>query len=138
MLAFSPLLLVVPMASLKLPQPRDRFNFRVCHDFTLYKPMKTPEQCQSMVDIRAEIDRLDRQVVALLGQRFAYVKAASKFKTSETTVRAPERLQAMLQQRRVWAEEEGLDADVIEKMYQDLVNHFIDEEMKHWKQSEMK
>jgi isochorismate pyruvate lyase len=43
----------------------------------------------------------------------------------------------MLQQRRVWAEEEGLDADVIEKMYQDLVNHFIDEEMKHWKQSEI-
>ena len=100
--------------------------------------MKTPDQCESMVDIRAEIDRLDRQVVALLGQRFAYVKAASKFKTSETTVRAPERLQAMLQQRRVWAEEEGLDADVIEKMYQDLVNHFINEEMKHWKQSKIK
>ncbi len=99
--------------------------------------MKTPDQCESLVDIRAEIDRLDRQVVALLGQRFAYVKAASKFKTSETTVRAPERLQAMLQQRRVWAEEEGLDADVIEKMYQDLVNHFIAEEMKHWKQSEI-
>lgn len=97
--------------------------------------MKSPEQCESMTDIRAEIDRLDRQVLALLGQRFAYVKAASKFKTSETTVRAPERLQAMLQQRRVWAEEEGLNADAIEKMYQDLVNHFIDEEMKHWKQS---
>ncbi len=100
--------------------------------------MKTPGQCESVVDIRAEIDRLDRQVVVLLGQRFAYVKAASKFKTSETTVRAPERLQVMLQQRRVWAEEEGLDADVIEKMYQDLVNHFIAEEIKHWKQSEIK
>ena len=100
--------------------------------------MKTPDQRESMVDIRAEIDRLDRQVLALLGQRFAYVKAASKFKTSETTVRAPERLQAMLQQRRVWAEEEGLNADAIEKLYQDLVNHFIDEEMKHWKQSEVK
>ena len=97
--------------------------------------MKSPEHCESMTDIRTEIDRLDRQVLALLGQRFAYVKAASKFKTSETTVRAPERLQAMLQQRRVWAEEEGLNADAIEKMYQDLVNHFIDEEMKHWKQS---
>jgi isochorismate pyruvate lyase len=99
--------------------------------------MKTPDQYESMVDIRAEIDRLDRHIVALLGQRFAYVKAASKFKTSETTVRAPERLQAMLQQRRIWAEEEGLDADVIEKMYRDLVNHFINEEMKHWKQSEI-
>jgi isochorismate pyruvate lyase len=96
--------------------------------------MKTPNQCENMADIRAEIDRLDRQVIALLGQRFDYVKAASKFKTSEATVRAPERFQAMLQQRRVWAEAEGLNADVIEKMYQDLVNHFIDEEMKHWKQ----
>lgn len=97
--------------------------------------MKTPNQCKNMADIRAEIDRLDRQIVALLGQRFAYVKSASKFKTSEITVKAPERFNAMLEQRRVWAEEEGLNADAIEKMYRDLVNHFIDEEMNHWKRS---
>ncbi|WP_088892159.1 isochorismate lyase [Leptolyngbya ohadii] len=99
--------------------------------------MKTPDQCENMVDIRAEIDRLDRQVVALLGQRFAYVKAASQFKLNESSVKAPERFQAMLEQRRVWAEEEGLNADAIEKMYRDLVNHFIDEEMKHWQQSKV-
>lgn len=97
--------------------------------------MKTPDRCENMVDIRAEIDRLDRQVIALLGQRFTYVKAASKFKSSAASVKAPERFQAMLEQRRVWAEEEGLNADAIEKMYRDLVNHFIDEEMKHWQQS---
>lgn len=97
--------------------------------------MKTPNQCESMADIRSEIDRLDHQVIELLGQRFAYVKTASKFKTTEANVKAPERLDAMLQQRRVWAKEEGLSADAIEKMYQDLVNHFIDLEMKHWKQS---
>ncbi|MBW4472246.1 MAG: isochorismate lyase [Stenomitos rutilans HA7619-LM2] len=97
--------------------------------------MKVPDECANMAEIRAEIDRLDRQLIALLGQRFAYVKAASKFKTSETTVRAPDRLQAMLKQRRLWAEAEGLNADAIEKMYQDLVNHFTDEEMKHWKQN---
>jgi isochorismate pyruvate lyase len=34
--------------------------------------------------------------------------------------------------RRDWAENEGLNADAIEKMYSDLVNHFIAEEMKHW------
>jgi len=99
--------------------------------------MKTSDECENMADIRAEIDRLDRQVVALLGQRFAYVRAASKFKTSKTTVRAPERFQAMLKQRRIWAEEEGLNADAIEKMYQYLVNHFTDEEMKHWQQSKI-
>lgn len=95
--------------------------------------MKKPDECENLGDIRAEIDCLDRQVIALLGQRFAYVKAASKFKTSETSVRAPERFQAMLQQRRTWAEEEGLNPDAIEKLYQDLVNHFIEEEIQHWK-----
>lgn len=98
--------------------------------------MKTPDECENMLDIRAEIERLDRQIIALLGQRFAYVKAASKFKTSQASVKAPERFEAMLKQRRVWADEEGLNADVIEKMYRDLVNHFINEEMKHWQQSE--
>jgi isochorismate pyruvate lyase len=96
--------------------------------------MKTPDQCQSINDIRAAIDRLDRQVIVLLGQRSAYVKAAAKFKTSETTVKSPERVQTMLKQRRIWAEEEGLNADMIETVYQVLVNHFIDEEMKQWKQ----
>jgi isochorismate pyruvate lyase len=98
--------------------------------------MKTPDECENMLDIRAEIDRLDHQIIALLGQRFAYVKAASKFKISQTSVKAPERFEAMLKQRRVWADEEGLNADVIEKMYRDLVNHFINEEMKHWQRSE--
>jgi isochorismate pyruvate lyase len=97
--------------------------------------MKTPDECENMLDIRAEIDRLDRQVIALLGQRFAYVKAASKFKTTETDVKAPERFQAMLKQRRIWADEEGLNANAIESLYRDLVNHFIQEEMKHWQQS---
>jgi isochorismate pyruvate lyase len=94
--------------------------------------MKLPEECKNITDIRVEIDQLDHQVIALLGQRFTYVKAASKFKTDVTSVKAPERFQAILQQRRAWAEEAGLNPDAIEKMYADLVNHFIEEEIKYW------
>ncbi|MCU0569459.1 MAG: isochorismate lyase [Oculatellaceae cyanobacterium Prado106] len=97
--------------------------------------MKSPDQCENIADIRAEIDRLDRQVIALLGQRLSYVKAAAQFKTSETSVKAPERFQTMLQQRRTWAEEEGLNGDAIANLYSDLVNHFITEELNHWQQS---
>ncbi|MGX1175423.1 isochorismate lyase [Pseudomonas sp. R151218B TE3479] len=91
-----------------------------------------PSECVSMEDIRGEIDALDQAVIKLLGKRFQYVLAASKFKTSATSVRAPERFKAMLATRREWAEAEGLSPDAIEKMYSDLVNHFIAEEMKHW------
>jgi isochorismate pyruvate lyase len=94
--------------------------------------MKKPEECADMGDIREEIDQIDQQIIQLLGQRFGYVKAASKFKTSEMSVKAPERLQSMLQQRRIWASEAGINPEVIEKMYRDLVNYFIEEEMKQW------
>lgn len=91
-----------------------------------------PENCSGMDDIRIEIDNMDRDIIAILGKRFEYVKAAAKFKTSETSVRAPDRFKAMLEQRRVWASSEGLSPDAIEKMYRDLVNHFIKEEMSKW------
>ena len=66
--------------------------------------MKTPDECANMEDIRAEIDRIDQEVIALLGVRFQYVQAAAKFKSSRESVKAPERFTAMLRQRRVWAE----------------------------------
>ena len=105
--------------------------------FGLWSTMKyqnniEPENCSGMEDIRVEIDNMDRFIIAILSKRFEYVKAASKFKTSETSVRAPERFKAMLEQRRVWASSEGLSPDAIEKMYRDLVNYFINEEMSKW------
>ena len=95
--------------------------------------MKSPEECTNLAEIRAEIDAIDQQVIALLGQRFGYVKAAARYKTSETSVRAPERQEAMLKQRRIWAEGAGLDPDVIEGLYRDLVAYFISAEMAHWR-----
>lgn len=85
-----------------------------------------------MEDIRRDIDTLDQAIVQLLGRRFQYVVAASKFKTSAASVRASDRFDAMLMTRRNWAMEAGLSPDAIEKMFRDLVNHFIAEEMKHW------
>jgi isochorismate pyruvate lyase len=97
---------------------------------------KRPEECNSIDDIRAEIDRIDRQIVALIGERAGYVQAATKFKTSAAGVRAVERFEAMLHQRRAWAEEQGLDPDMIEKLYRDMVNHFVQQEMAHWEQEQ--
>ena len=97
-----------------------------------YQNKVEPENCSGMEDIRFEIDDMDRDIIAILGKRLEYVKAASKFKTNETSVRAPDRFKAMLEQRRNWAISEGVNPDVIEKMYRDLVNHFINEEMSKW------
>jgi isochorismate pyruvate lyase len=91
-----------------------------------------PEKCAGMEDIRREIDALDQAVITLLGRRFQYVLAASKFKTTAASVLASERFNTMLVTRRDWATEVGLSPDAIEKMFRDLVTHFIAEEMTHW------
>jgi isochorismate pyruvate lyase len=96
--------------------------------------VKLPAESTGLQDIRAEIDRIDRQIIILIGERAWYVQAAAKFKTSTADVKATERFEALLRQRRAWAKEEGLEPDMIKKLYRDLVNRFIKREMAHWKQ----
>jgi len=46
-----------------------------------FENQKEPAECSGMEDIRTEIDRLDKSIIALIGKRFLYVQAAAKFKT---------------------------------------------------------
>jgi isochorismate pyruvate lyase len=89
----------------------------------------SPDECATMSDIRTEIDVIDRGIISLIGQRSKYIEAAVKFKTADVTVRSPEQIKTMLQQRREWANAEGVDPDIIEKVYTDLVNHFIQSDL---------
>ena len=95
--------------------------------------MKDPDECANLHEVREEIDVIDREVIDALSKRFQYVIAAARFKTSEASVRAPDRFHAMLQKRREWAKESGLNPDVVENIYRDLVNYYIEEELKHYK-----
>ena len=92
----------------------------------------TPQACTGLDDIRAEIDQIDQAMIRLIGTRRQYVLAATRFKTDATAVSAPERVKTMLEKRRQWATENGVQPDLIEKLYSDLVHHFMKEEMQHW------
>ena len=95
--------------------------------------MPLAADCKSLDEVRAEIDRIDRAILALLGERAAYVHAAARFKSSEAEVAAPERQAAMLHARREWAREEDLDPDFVEDLYRRLVAYFVERERTHWR-----
>ena len=92
--------------------------------------MKSPAECNSIEDVRAAIDAIDHEVVKALGLRALYVKAITRFKKTKEDVQAPARQAAVISQRRAWAAEEGLDPEVVEKIYRLLINHFVAEELK--------
>jgi isochorismate pyruvate lyase len=92
--------------------------------------MKQPKECTSITDVRNEIDGIDQQIVELIGKRFQYVKEIIRFKKNEDDVLAKKRYDEVFQLRRQWAEQQGVNPDVIEEIYKTMVHHFIDEQMK--------
>ena len=98
--------------------------------------MKKPDTCTTIEEVRGQIDSLDEQIIGLIGKRGEYVVAASKFKTDEAGVRAPERVRALIMSRKEMAAKAGLDPDVIGDVYRILVEYFIREELHHWKRED--
>lgn len=93
--------------------------------------MKQAADCTSIEEVREAIDIIDKQIIELLGERYKYVKEIVRFKKpTEESIIAKGRYDAVIASRRLLAEEYGLDADLIEKIYTDLLTHFIEEELK--------
>lgn len=96
--------------------------------------MKSAADCKNIQEIRDGIDAIDRNIIRLIGSRAGYVKKAAEFKSSEQDVRAANRVEAMLKTRKIWAAEENIRPEVIEKIYRDLVAYFVAEELHNWKE----
>lgn len=95
--------------------------------------MKITETYTSLSDVRTEIDRIDRQIVELIGERARCVKQAARFKKNEGDVAAPERVAALLSARREWAHAAGISPDLIETLFREMVGYFIATEAKEWR-----
>ncbi len=95
--------------------------------------MKKPKDCLTIDEIRKEIDTIDKQVIELLGERFQYVKEIVRFKKDEEDVLARARYEQVVEIRRNWAMEEGLNPDVIEQVYHMLMQYFIEEQKRMMK-----
>ena len=98
--------------------------------------MKQPNECQNIHEIRAAIDEIDQKIISLIANRAEYVQAVVKFKSDASSVKAPDRVKAMLQKRGEWAETKNLNPKVIQKLFSDLVAYFINEEMAQFQQED--
>ena len=94
----------------------------------------TPEQCESLAQVRAEIDRLDEQIVRLLAERGRYVLTAARFKKTAEDVKAAQRVEQVVARVRALAEAQGGLPDVVERVYRELIEAFTDAEHQRWAQ----
>ncbi len=91
--------------------------------------MKLPTQCKDMGELRVEIDRLDRELVALLSQRVAYVERAAQLKRSENLpARINARIEEVVRNVRTLASERDLDPQLAEMLWRTIIEWSIGRE----------
>ncbi|UFS61428.1 chorismate mutase [Sulfurimonas sp. HSL-3221] len=81
------------------------------------------KECNSLAEVRDEIDQLDDQIVELIAKRNKYIKQAARFKNTIDEVKAPDRIDAVIQRLR----RKALDLDLSPNLVADLYKLMIDE-----------
>jgi isochorismate pyruvate lyase len=84
--------------------------------------------CETLGEVRKNIDRLDREIVRLMAERGRYVHEAARFKANPSQVEAPERAEAVVQKAISLAKENGLSPVIAETTYRAMLHSFIDYE----------
>jgi isochorismate pyruvate lyase len=83
----------------------------------------------SLEEVRGCIDGLDRAIVALLAQRGEQVAMAARFKKDAEDVKAPQRVEQVIERVRALALASGGDAEVVERTYRAMISGFIEAEL---------
>lgn len=92
----------------------------------------------SIEDVRNRIDQIDSELVKIIAQRGDCVKATAAFKTDHLAVRAPDRVQQVIDKVRKQAFEAGFPEVIIEKVYRTMIDAFIDYELEQHEQLQQK
>ena len=96
------------------------------------RAVKDPEACTTMAGVRAGVDALDRELIALLDRRFGYMRAAARIKPSRDSVRDEDRKASVIAAAVADAEARGIPADVVAEMWERLVEGSIAYEFAEW------
>lgn len=90
------------------------------------------KKCETMSDVRVEIDRLDRLIVPLLLERLHYIKEAGHIKTERDAVRDDWRIEDVVCKVKAEATKIGGDTHYIEDVYRHLIEWSIQHEFGVW------
>ena len=85
--------------------------------------------CNSLEEVRENIDRIDNEIIKLIAERRNYVMQASAFKKDENGVKDTGRVEKVIAKVRAKAQEYGANPDMVEVLYREMIARFITMEM---------
>ncbi len=85
----------------------------------------TAVTAETMVDVRHEIDRLDRELIALLVERQSFMDAAARIKGHRKAVLDRDRIEDVITKVLEEAAKQGLSAAIAEPVWRTLIDRCI-------------
>ena len=86
---------------------------------------RSVQDCADMAAVRAEIDRIDTDLVDLIAQRFAFVDRAWQLKSNPGEAFVPWRIQQVIDRVKARATENGLPPELAEAMWRQMIGWFV-------------
>lgn len=90
--------------------------------------LKTADECETMTDVRHEVDRLDRILVELLCERQSYMGAAARIKQSRDLVYDKARIEDVVAKVIESSQKAGLSTTISEPVWRLLIDKCIEYE----------
>ena len=84
------------------------------------------EHCESMADVRRNIDALDERIVALMAERSGYMTQAARLKQNADQVHDQARIDFIVDRVTAMAQAQGAPEAVIEAAYRAMIDASIE------------
>jgi isochorismate pyruvate lyase len=87
------------------------------------------KKCNTLEEVRHEIDLLDTKIVELIAARNDYIHQAAGFKNSVEEVKAEDRVDFVLQKVRHQALAAGVSPNLVSKLYEIMIEEMVESEI---------
>ena len=91
------------------------------------------EKVNSLQQARDKIDQIDVALIELIASRQFYVDQAMRHKQTVEDVQSPQRVKKVIEKVRTLALQHDVDPDMVERLYHDMIQHFIQRELKEFR-----
>ena len=95
--------------------------------------MSKIKKCNSLQEVRDEIDIVDRELVDLISKRSHLIRQAAAFKNSVDEVKAQDRIDDIMQKVRKRAIELNINPNMISELFTIMINEMVETEISEFR-----
>ena len=91
--------------------------------------------CNSLKEVRNEIDLVDDKLVELISQRSHFIRQAAGFKNSVDEVKAEDRINEIMQRVRKKGIESNINPNMLSELFTIMINEMVETEISEFRNS---